>query len=233
MKTLLLCRPLATAAVATFALAVLAPSLSAEVLLQYTFAGGSAAPTTEAENVDGNNATWTGLPNSGFSNSTSTAFVRSDSVPASFSSDQYFEFTITANPGFMLDLESLEFRMGGQNVVGAEYTVYANVRSSADSYAADLLINPGSVTTASHTIADANATTYSNFTVDLSGLGAVTTLTLRLYPSDNLSSNNRYYRYDTVTLNGSVNPVPEPATLALLVGSLGLIAARRRRFRNT
>jgi hypothetical protein len=229
MNTLLHRRPWVPLAIATVAIAALTPSLPAATLLQYTFAGGSAAPTTVGENVEGSNAAWIGLLNSGFSGSTNTAYVRSDSAPNSFDSGQYFEFTITADPGFVLNLESLEFRMGGQNVVGAEYTVYANVRTSEDFYASDLFINPGSVTTASHTIIDANTTTYANFTVDLSGFTDLTSLTLRLYPSDSLSSNNRFYRYDSVTLNGSVNAVPEPTALTLLAGSVGLLAILRRR----
>jgi hypothetical protein len=233
MKALRLFSPLAPLAVAVIVIAVLSPSLPAAVLLEYTFAGGSAAPTTQAEDVTGSNAAWNNLPGSGFSNGTNTAFIPANNTPTTFTSDKYLEFTISADPGFVLDLESLEFRLGGQNSSGTlEYTVYANVRSSADSFASDLLINPGDVTTASHTVAPGNTTSYSTFTVDLSELGNVTALTLRLYPSDDSAISNSYYRYDWVRVNGSVDVVPEPSALPLLVGSFGLLASNLRRRRN-
>lgn len=226
MKTPLLRTLLAGASLAT----LVTPSLHAAVLVNYSFTGGSAAPTTQDPDVTGSNAAWVGMANSGFSSSTGTAFVRADSVPASFSSGQYFEFTITADPGFTLSLDTLDFRMGGQNTAAATYTVNANVRSSVGGFASDLTINPGTVTTASHTIANANTTSYSDFSVDLSGAAFdnLTTLTLRIYPSDDSVSNSKFYRYDTVTLNGTVTAIPEPTAVTLLTVSLvGLLAFRR------
>lgn len=229
--------PLTSLLLAGVALAALAvPSLNAAVLVEYTFAGGSAAPTTQDPDVTGSNAAWVGLSGAGFSNSSNTAFAAGNVVPSSLNTGRYLQFTITADPGFTLDLDTLDFRMGGQNTSGTlTYTVNANVRSSLGSFTSDLTINPGSVTTASHTVAIGNNTSFSNFSVDLSDIAFdnLTTLTLRLYPVDDSTSSSNFYRYDTITLNGTVTAVPEPNAAILLTFSLmGLLLFRRLPFQN-
>lgn len=211
--------------------AFLTPPLHAATLLEYTFAGGSAAPATQDAGVTGSNAAWTGLSGAGFSSSTNTAYAPANVVPASFNSGRYLQFTITADPGFTLNLDTLDFRMGGQNTSNTlAYEVDANVRSGKDGFGSDLTINPGAVTTATDTVAAGDNTSFSDFSVDLSGVAFdnLTTLTFRLYPIDSSDSTGNFYRYDTITLNGTVAPIPEPTAAALLTLSLmGLLLFRR------
>lgn len=219
------------------ALAILAtPSLHAAVLVNYDFTGSpsAAVPTTVDADVTATNTTWTGLSgNSGFSTASDTAYARADDVASTFNSGRYLQFTITADPGLFLNLDSLEFTLGGQNTAatGTTYTVNTNVRSNAEvvDYSTNLTINPGTVTTASHTVLSGNNTTYSNFSVDLSGVAFdnLTTITFRLFPTDSLNATGNYLRYSDITLNGTV-AVPEPGTVSLLLfGCVGLLFLRR------
>jgi hypothetical protein len=226
MKTPLLRQLFACAGLAAF----VTPSLDAAVLVNYSFTAGSAAPTTQDANVTATNATWTGLSGATFSPGTGGAYAPANAVPTSFSTGAYLSFTITADPGFTLNLDNLVFDLGaGMNTSGT-YTVNTNVRSNAEAsdFTTDLTMTPGPVTTASVSNTTGSGTTWLTYTVDLSGTDFenLTSITFRFYPTDNQSGSNQWARYNNITLNGSV--VPEPASALLLTLSLvGLLVFRR------
>ncbi len=210
-----------------------ASALQADVLASYTFTAATGNPTTLNADLSDGVLSWNpGGSNFGFSSGTNSAYVKTASAPSSFDSNVYLEFTVTANGGIEFSLDSLVFDLGGQNYEAEPtYTVNANVRSSVDAYAADIQMDPGTVTTATHEVTSMNTESYSTFTVDLSGsqYNNLDEITLRLYPSDN-DLNGNIYRYANITLNGTTAVIPEPGTAILvLLSALGMIFCIRRK----
>jgi hypothetical protein len=92
-------------------------------------------------------------------------------------------------------------------------------------------MTPGPVSIAATSIANDNVTTWNNFTVDLSGADfqGKSEVTLRLYVYDDLNQGSSYLRFDSISLDGTVTAIPEPATcaLAMSVALAGLVLRRR------
>lgn len=152
------------------AVGAMTAGVQAQTIATYNFTGGSVAATGVATNIIAGSTAWTGLMNSGFSGTSSgTAFVFSASTPSAFDNSKYLSFTITADLGYALNLETLSFRLGGTNEnASIPYTVEAAVRTDVGGdFASNLTINPGATTSASHTTTGAT-TTWSIFTADLS-----------------------------------------------------------------
>lgn len=153
---------------------------------------------------------------------------------SSIAGDDYMTFTVTPGAGYKLDLSTLTFAFSAQrNSSGIPtgfypFTTNVFLRTSLDGFAATI---PGS--TASKTILNSSTTTTTVDTVTAtfgSAYDAVTSaIEFRLYVYDNRNMVEGFTRVDTVTLNGDVLAIPEPATLALLaVGAVGAVARRRR-----
>jgi hypothetical protein len=136
----------------------------------------------------------------------------SASAAIALTNNKYFEFTITPNAGFLLDLTSLTFdaaRGGGGTPRG--YVVRSSLNSFATDLAtADLLtVRP----------------TYTPVSIDLSGFAdAAGAVTFRVYSYSPGAGSS--VDYDNITVNGSV--VPEPATGLLGVSGIVLLTVRRR-----
>ncbi|NTW53689.1 MAG: hypothetical protein HGB15_02765 [Chlorobaculum sp.] len=124
-------------------------------------------------------------------------------VPAN---NDYFTFTITANPGYQIDFTNFAFN-GQRNAAGPSSFV---LRSSVDGYTSNI----GAVITTS--------TSGTTYTIDLSATNFqnVGAITFRLYGYNATSPFGQYSINDYV-LNGTAAAVPEPGAIALLgVGSL-------------
>lgn len=121
-----------------------------------------------------------------------------------------FQFTTTGK----LDLSAFSFweqGSSGPNGVGpSDWTVSINGTQVAAGAATRG--NPGGVQTGSLTLSDLMGTV----TVEIGATGAANNATAT-------------WRVDNFVLEGSVQPVPLPATLPLLAGAAGLLALRRRR----
>jgi hypothetical protein len=130
---------------------------------------------------------------------------------------KYFEFTVTPDANFALDLSSLTFdvtRGGGATPRGFL------LRGSADNFASDLAGQD--LTTARPTYTPISVTLPGAYT-DLAG-----SATFRFYVYAPAAGNS--VDFDNMVLNGAVAAVPEPATTALIAaGALGLVAISRRR----
>jgi hypothetical protein len=146
------------------------------------------------------------------------ASVTANTVVAAKDANDYFEFTVTAETGFILDFSgksiSISYSIYGQNFSG-NWSLY----SSVDNYDEPLLSGSSSQTTW--------ATTAWPFPV---GYDNLTSLTLRYYVYDGNNGNNRGNLFDNIVLNGAVNPVPEPYEYGLIavLGLIGFAAYDRR-----
>lgn len=205
----------------------------AQILVSYTFAGGSPAPTSTVANVTAGNAAWAGLSGASFSASSGNAFAPANVTAASFDASDYLSFTITAQAGYFLNLETLNFRLGGQTSA-LPYTFNASVRSSLDSFATNILINPGATPTVSGSNTVAGTSEFTSFSADLTGASYnnVSTITFRLYPWDSKNDSNTWVRFDDLEVNGAVTAIPEPSSTALLACVGLLMVTRKVRKRN-
>ncbi len=233
----------------------------ADVIAQYPIASVSSgtSPSSDTEpNSTAGPLTFTGSlggPGSGFNGNLSTSshsgYQMSDSIPdtqaAALDNTIYFTFTVTAAPGYELDLTSLTFNHGYSGIgtlTGYQSIVY--VQSSVGGFGS---ANP---VVASNTISglSANGGSYSvpaagaGISVDLTApqFQNLSSITFRFSFSDTattMSSPNEVTSrigsaggastMNPITLNGTVNLVPEPSTGAL-IGAVGIgaMALRRR-----
>lgn len=187
------------------------PASAQTNLASYLFTGGSASATNVTENITASNAVWTGLSGTqfGFSTVNNDAYARFDSVgTTTLNANRYLEFTLSAAPGYFLDLSAIDFIIGYSASGAQTRTNFASVRSSVDSFASDLSMTPGPTTTASIGT-NAAVTIYSSpYTVDLSSptYFGLTNFTFRIYPFvSNAAANNSFSRFDDVNFVGSVS----------------------------
>lgn len=190
----------------------------------YPFTGSSPAsfdpdPLSVASNLS---STGLGLMTYSTSGSPPPALqVSANDTPSSFNSSRYLSFTVTANPGYALNLDEFRFDVARVYTTGG-FTVNYEVRSSVDGFTAAFL--SGTVTTASGVWGNVYTTLGPAFV----NLGSVE---FRLYLWDSNNSVNNYILLDNITVVGTTVVIPEPPTLAaaLLLGGLGLLRVVRRR----
>lgn len=210
---------------------LLAAHAQAESLLTYQFT--NAQPTTVAQDVNGSNAAWSGFsPNVGFGGSQNSAWAWVDTnMPNTFSDSAYLSFTISAAEGYLLNLDSFTFKLGGsRNSAGADYTVNTKLRTDAEAipYTNDVRLDPGDVVTASHTFNAVGQPTYTTYTADLSNAiyQGVESITFHLYVyRSGGTSTAIQLRLDDFDIQGSVIAVPEPSTTGLALAGLALLSA--------
>jgi len=188
-------------------LTLLSNSTQAAIIAQYPFTTDLASTDTEANSSAGNIAA-TGLSGSSGINAGSFRIVNAD-LGTSQDLGKYLEFTVTAQNGMSLTSLTFDFASDGNPKVGNTF-----VRSSLDSFGANLTVTPGSVTGVGS----------AGQTVDLTGgtFDNQGSFTFRFYASKGTSGNYNL-SYDNIVLNGTVVPVPEPINVAL--GVFGLCVA--------
>lgn len=194
--------------------------LSANALVKYSAPGGSFAPTEVTGNVTASNLSDTGsagdlqagatFPNTVFLQQT----VTSPDPASAVLNNQYFEFTVAADAGFVMDLTSLSFDAARG---GASTPRGWVLRSNLDGFTSD--------------IASAEVPTslpnLTSFDVDLSDAlyQDVAAVTFRMYGFGPSTSIGQFF--DNIVLNGNVQAIPEPSALALCVGVLTMLRRRR------
>ena len=132
--------------------------------------------------------------------------------------NEFFTFTVTANPGLLLDLDNLTLDSGRGGDSAPRGWV---VRSSVDGFAADLDTQ----------LVPTVRPVFTAFSVNLGGpqFNNLSAVTFRVYTF--VPFGGQSLEYDNVTLNGTV-VVPEPLGLGLFgLGAVGLAgyAWRRRK----
>jgi len=171
-----------------------------------------------------------GITNIGSANATSPhRFVRSTNTTATaagaIANSDYFKFTLTPNATFLANLTDLFFDYSGTGNMSVFNTSTFFVRSSADSFAADV----GTTVSAGQA---GGASVFRRQTISLTGSSfqnLTAPITFRIYVMNSVTANaDGVARLDNITLNGAIAPIPEPSSLAL-VGSLVVLALLRRR----
>lgn len=201
-------------------LGVVASQSQASVIVDYQFLSNSLAPTSTDPNVTaGSISAGSGLTIGASPANTLPISTSSTSSALALTNNSYFEFTVTPNAGYQMDLSTMDLTGGKQTGFTASYAI----RSSIDAYSTN--IGAGVVT--------ANYPTTGQYVSDISPLFAVTVPTIfRVYIWGNNPANNPIFTQ--VTLNGTVRlATPEPSTIALvgIAGGMGLarLIVRRRR----
>jgi hypothetical protein len=155
---------------------------------------------------------------------------RSDDTAA----QAYFQVTLTANPGYLIDMDSWTFD-GARGGASAPRTY--EVHSSVAGLARDADISPAPPTSLisgqflSARGAAGATDPLPTFTADLSApaYNAVSSLTMRVYFFTPTVAQN--IDVDNLTFNGVVFAVPEPSSisagLGLVIGTLGVRRRRR------
>jgi hypothetical protein len=207
-------------------LAVLASNVGhAAIIGTYTFPG--ADPGGDASAPAAANATFSALSRTNVTAVSLSDQFASTSYTSAAAIDlgEYVEFTITANAGYKLDLESLSFKhtRNDQNM-NRRGPQSGEVRASFEGYAA------GSGTGSAFSPVSSQSTSTWDFTDFSTIIGGSATFRFYGWNSIGNPSNNMQLRLDDITLNGAVVLVPEPVTVSLLSLALfGLLGARRRR----
>ncbi len=235
-----MCAALAAAA----GMFVAADATRAAILARYEFPGGSATPTAFGTGVTAGNMTASITDSTqGFSSFSNNIFLRSQATgadqAAALADANFFSVTISAtNVGLEeLNLTSLTLLLGAttDNANAFNSTVY--LQSSVGGTGTGNPVVAGTHTTFS--IAAATPLTFNGnaTTFDLTGASfqGLSTITFHIRLSDNRDENGKINRIDDVTVNGTVDPVPEdpvipePASLAFCALGLLVMLPRRRR----
>jgi len=191
-------------------------------ILGFSFPGTSLVSTSSDPNSTISNVNFTG--------SSATQEALPDelaiNVPAGASNaanavanDSYFQFSITPNVGYELDLSELAFQVATASP-GAPNNGYV-VRSSVDGFSSDLQSGPIPTDYPSYTLV----------TVNLSGSGfqnLLTQTTFRIYTWLDTTEPNPAAACDDIVLRGTVVSVPEPGTWILGASSLAMVVISRR-----
>lgn len=201
----------------------LAATAGAEVILQYTFTGSVADPSTEASGVSG-----TAFANSqgsfGYGTATASTTTGGPTAPSvttagwSTAQNNYWSFSLTLNPGLELantpDALSLSFTYRASGTGPTTYEWQYNSGSGWNSIASGAMTANSAWQPAINVAAGA-----------LAGLDG--TIDFRLYGYGTTASAGTW-AVDNVTLNGTV--IPEPTTMVMMgIGLIGIVFARRLR----
>lgn len=138
---------------------------------------------------------------------------------------EYLLFTVTADPGYQLNLESLGFNARrattGANARGI--SVWGATNGSSFTY------TPAGYLLQTNVTANRSSVTPDPFMVDLTGASyqGIDSITFRMFATG--GTTNHGMDLSGLTLNGTVSPVPEPsaALLATAAATLGLLRRRR------
>lgn len=188
--------------------------------------GGTLAPEVEVSTLaKGASATfgifeYDTTSGGGFDTAPLFAGARPSQLPNSFDSNQYIDFTLSNTSAAPLELAGFSFTLVRKGFAGE---AGATLRSSLDSYTADLIAFSNDVLSGTKSLVDVD---WSSSPL---GLDALNDITFRIYlwtPSS--SASLARLGIDDI----QINAVPEPSTYALLVlaaAGLGARVIRRRR----
>lgn len=229
--------PLLSALGVVLSLGAVASNSSAVVLANYEFAGGSALstdtePVTTAEDylatIAPNTSTYSGISSSS-ANAFFFSFQTAGDLVGSIAENDYHTFTLETN-GATVNLDALNFSQEFWNTA-TTLTFSVSVLSSFDGFATPgLNLGNFSIAGSGYTNGDTAAVARS---IDLSSIaqfqGLTSNVDFRFYFYDNSSATDRTHRLDNIVLNGTVTPVPEPSSQALVIVAIGAVTLVRYR----
>jgi len=218
-----------SAALALAFAGLLAVDAQAQVILAWDFNGNAGSELTDTADVFGTNISNTGpsgVISRGAGNNPATNGGRFNangwtetSLANAIAADDFFEWTITADSGFQINLDSITFNFQRSGTGPTEFAI----RSSLDSFASDVATFTG--------LANGTTQTVDNTTLGAS-FNAFTTATFRFYGFGSTNAGGSAGFEGTgndLILNGAVTAVPEPSTLALISLGLGMVYLIRHR----
>jgi len=208
--------------IALAASTMLAGSATAATIAEYAFQSSdltSSDPSTnwETSDLSSGNANMLNIGGSG-NPSPALDFEFSDFNDGTLQDSDYYQFTVTPDTGFELDLADFNFDLNKQGTADVSVHLYSDI----DSYTSEI----GSATVVG---TGAGYRSWGSFTIDASGhpnLTEATTFRAYLFTTGSVGSNWTYV--DNIRLTGNAI-IPEPGSLALLgLGGLYLLQRRRR-----
>lgn len=152
--------------------------------------------------------------------------------PTTAASSNYLQFSVTAAPGFLLDVESVSIDFGTDFTTSFTPSVYYNLYYSVDATNWYVIGATSEATSNSNVYKIRNDVTKPFVENVAAGFNGGESLTFRLVFGDGGSgSADKRLFVDDINLSGSVTAVPEPSTYALFSGviAFGLILYRRKR----
>ena len=146
-------------------------------------------------------------------------FLRAASIPNSFSLTSYLSFTISPNPGYVLNLDNFSLATAKVDSFTGSYTGFYQVRSSVDGFTSAVL--SGTISSVVPTFSTASTTLGPSF----QNLASVE---FRIYIWDSNNGAKNGVLVDNITVVGSVSLIPEPSSLAAAaaLGLAGLVAVQ-------
>ena len=202
------------------------PAVRADVLTLYPFSNNSLAST------DTNQLSTASAINIGSGLNDTTRFTTNGNPGAALrvNTDETggttFDTAITDNDFFTFALAPAN----GYRFVFQNFSV--DLATSSTTFTTDVRLQAsinGSAFVDLNSVTDYSSTTYTTEVFDLSGrnnnaaIAAGASVVLRVVVFDNANNADNYTAFDNITLNGTVVPIPEPGTAALL--SLGAVTA--------
>lgn len=132
--------------------------------------------------------------------------------------NKYFEFSLTASPGTTLNMSNITFGIGRSTTGPLKW----EWRSSIDSFAAAATNYPTintnlTLTNGSISVPDLNSS-WTNNTVNFSDIANVGTVTFRFYGyGAKTNTGTGGFQGNLIFIGESVETIPEPSTLSLLI----------------
>jgi hypothetical protein len=151
---------------------------------------------------------------------------------ASLTTD-YFQFSVTADPGSTLILSTLGFNLAvlsniGATTSGFAFQLYARINGAGGYSAVGTTM---SISSTNYTLGTATAVPPISFDVStLNALGPLQSVEFRLWQGSDLNTDSTLaIAYQDINLQGEVITVPEPSVVGLTALAAIALAARRRR----
>lgn len=204
--------------------AVASSAASAVTITQFNFPGNNGqvnqlTPTIQAANTSASDIQFTNITNV----STTDFALRVNGFPSTSGLTDFFFFSVEADPGFVIDYDSVSviYRQQG-TPPDATVTLAAGTDPTFSAGTFEI------VDTIAITNVGFGAESTLSGSVSLATTGAPTYFAVFVSDVDSGTPGQPVYRFDTFAVEGEVL-VPEPATASALLLGLGTLAMRRRR----